>query len=283
MLPLLVESQPMPNLAMLTSNQTYAAEQLALYWSKRQGPYTIVNQGGNTVAFLPLSEVTPDYQSIIDLASSQSVSSLYPGDFYDSSVLAGYQAQRSVILRLYASMSTSVYETGWNGDYVMPVTLVKPLSRGSIMINSTDVFTSPVIDFGALTDPTDLETLVAALRKTRELIATPAMQELGPIVEFSPGVNLTTDQQLQEALRGLIQPTYSHPCCTCPMMPKTLGGVVGPDLKVYGVEGLSVVDASIMPLIPATHTSATVYAVAEKVCHSMCAGVVYILTCMGFA
>jgi len=49
-------------------------------------------------------------------------------------------------------------------------------------------------------------------------------------------------------------------------MPKELGGVVAPDLKVYGTKRLSVVDASLFPLVPATHLSATVYAVAEKVC-----------------
>jgi choline dehydrogenase len=250
---------------MLTSNQTYAAEQLALYWAKREGPYTIVNQGGNTVAFLPLSQLTSDFKSIIDFAGSQSVTSRYPGYSSESSVMAGYEAQRSVILRLYASTLTSVQETGWNGGPAMPVTLVKPLSRGSIIIESTDVFTPPLIDFGTLTDPADLEILIAGLRKVRALIASAPMQEIGPIVEFSPGANVTTDQQLRQVLRGLISPTYSHPCCTCPMMPKRLGGVVGPDLTVYGVEGLSVVDASIMPLIPAAHTSSTVYAVAEKV------------------
>lgn len=254
---------------MLTSNQTYAAEQLALYYSTRQGPYTIVNQGGNTVAFLPLSGVTSNYQSIIDLADSQQTSSLYPDSTYDSSVLAGYEAQRSLVIGLYSSTLTSVQEVGWNGGSVLPITLVKPLSRGSIMINSTDVFMQPMIDFGTLSDPTDLDIIIAGLRTTRELIVTTAMQQLGPVTEFSPGANVTTDEQLRETLRGLIQPTYSHPCCTCAMMPRHLGGVVGPDLKVYGIEGLSVVDASIMPLIPAAHTSSTVYAVAEKVCRSL--------------
>lgn len=50
------------------------------------------------------------------------------------------------------------------------------------------------------------------------------------------------------------------------MQPRKLGGVVSPRLEVYGVEGLRIVDASVMPLIPGTHLQATVYAVAEKVC-----------------
>lgn len=262
----LVKSQPFPTTDTLATNQTYADEQLRLYWSQRQGPYTIVNQGGNIVTFLPLPNITAGYQSIIDFAMSQSIPSLYP-NVPNSTVLAGYEAQRSLILQLYTSPSTSVQETGWNSGSTIPITLVKPLSRGSVQINTTNILEAPVIDFGTLTDPTDLETLISSLRINRAAIASPAMQELDP-VELSPGANLTTDSDLRNALRRLIQPTYSHPCCTCAMMPKELGGVVGPDLKVYGVENLSVVDASIMPLIPAAHLMSTVYAVAEKVSHS---------------
>ena len=105
--------------------------------------------------------------------------------------------------------------------------------------------------------------MLAALRINRAMVNTPAMQELRP-VEIVPGANVTTDDEIRDALRSNMVPTYSHPCCACPMMPEHLGGVVDSELLVYGVEGLSVVDASIMPMIPATHLSATVYAVAEK-------------------
>ena len=248
---------------MLTSNETYAAEQLALYQSSRQGAYTITNRSGNTVAFLPLPNITADYQSIIDFAKSQSITSVYPASV-EPSIRAGYLAQREIILGLYASTSSSVQETGYGSGTVLPITLVKPLSRGSAHINSKDVFDPPLIDFGALSDPTDLETLIASIRKNRDLVASPPMQELTP-TELVPGAQLTSDGQLGAALRQMAVPTYAHPCCTCAMMKREFGGVVSPDLLVYGVKGLSVVDASMMPLIPATHLSATVYAVAEKV------------------
>lgn len=213
------------------------------------------------MAFLPLPNITSSYQSIIDLAKSQLLS-IYGPDL-DPTILAGYSAQREIILRLYGSMEAAVQETGWSGGAVMPITLVKPLSRGSVTINSTDIHQPPLIDWKALTYPSDLEIMIAALRINRKLIASEAMQELQPI-EVVPGANITGDDALRTALRSQVVPTYSHPCCTCAMMKRELGGVVDSDLKVHGVESLRVVDASMMPLIPATHTSATVYAVAEK-------------------
>lgn len=77
--------------------------------------------------------------------------------------------------------------------------------------------------------------------------------------------SITSDAEIEKLLRSSLNPTESHPSCTNPMMPERLGGVVGPDLLVHGVSHLSVVDASIMPMIPAAHLSSTVYAVAEKV------------------
>ena len=254
--------QVTPTTDTLLMDPSYASSQLDLYWQKRQGALTNVAFGGNTVAFLPLTELTPSYLDIVVAArEAADYALLYPDT--PPEVLAGYQDQRELILALYASTTTSVQETGWNSGSTLVVTLLKPLSRGSIMINTTDPLADPVADFASLSVETDLDILVAAFRKNREFIQTPAMQELGAI-ELVPGANVTSDEDLKAALRELVAPTYSHPCCTCAMMPQDLGGVVGPDLSVYGVKGLRVVDASIMPIIPSAHLSATVYAIAEK-------------------
>jgi choline dehydrogenase-like flavoprotein len=158
----------------------------------------------------------------------------------------------------------SVLETDFSSGSEVPLTLVKPLSRGSISISNRDPLDPPLVDWGAFTNPVDVEIMVAAVKKLRALMATTSMQELGPI-ELTPGANVTSDDEIRAALKRQVQPTYSHLTSTCSMMKREYGGVVGPDLLVYGVQSLSIVDASIMPLIPATHTSSTVYAVAEKV------------------
>jgi choline dehydrogenase-like flavoprotein len=74
-----------------------------------------------------------------------------------------------------------------------------------------------------------------------------------------------TEDIIQQPIeQDLLNPTFSYPTCSCPMMPLALGGVVGDQLLVYGVKQLSIIDASIIPLIPATHLQAMMYAIAVK-------------------
>ena len=142
--------------------------------------------------------------------------------------------------------------------------MVKPLSRGTVKANSTNIFDPLIVDFGALTDPTDIELVLAQIRKNREIMAQPSMQELGP-TELTPGEDLTTDDQIKAAIRAQINPSIAHECCTLPMMPLDHGGVVDSDWLVYGVKGLRVADISAWPFTPGSAPSATVYAAAEKV------------------
>lgn len=108
--------------------------------------------------------------------------SLFPYDALlppgtDISVLR-YEAHRKGILQHYDSFSTSVGSISWDTGAQTTIYMTKPFSRGSTKIASTDILDNPIIDFGALTDPTDIEVLLALFRKNRELMAQPSMQEL---------------------------------------------------------------------------------------------------------
>ena len=105
---------------------------------------------------------------------------------------------------------------------------------------------------------------VAMVNFTRRFFDTPTMSQFDP-VELSPGANYSSTDQILAILKAsVLTPTFAHPSCACPMMPLKFGGVVSPELLVYGVRHLSVVDVSIVPIIPATHLCNTVYAIAEK-------------------
>jgi choline dehydrogenase len=139
--------------------------------------------------------------------------------------------------------------------------VVAPSSRGSVRLASPAPDAAPLIDPGFLTDPRDVDRLETGLRMIRAAAAT---GEFAPVelTELWPGPDAGTS----EALRGYIRRavgSYYHPAGTCRM---GTGGdaVVDPELKVRGVAGLRVADASIMPAITNAHPNATVLAIAER-------------------
>jgi choline dehydrogenase-like flavoprotein len=124
----------------------------------------------------------------------------------------------------------------------------------------------PVVQYNTLQNPLDAEIVVSIIRRARQFWASPEMGVLRPR-ELLPGVEYQTDEEILRKIkgdRGVFWPSLAHPCGTCAMMPEEKGGCVDGDLRVYGVKGLRVVDASVMPLIVGTALQATVYAVAEK-------------------
>ena len=105
------------------------------------------------------------------------------------------------------------------------------------------------------------------------------MQALGAFETF-PGASISTDAEIEAAIRNAATSSWQHPSSSCAMMKKEWGGVVDAEVRVFGVKGLRVVDASVFPMAVAGHTSSSVYAVAEKV--SGCVDVVKgekLLTC----
>lgn len=227
------------------------------------GPMTIPYFGGSSVAFLALPNVTSDYRDIVASASAINLTSLIPANG-DQTLLAGYQVQIDILLDLYKSPHAAVEEVAWEGGNTVCVAMIRPLSRGSILINTTDPTKPPVLDFGTFSHRTDLEVATQALKKVRDWTASAPMKEIGAY-ETYPGDNISSDNDIAEAIRQGAVSSWQHPTSTCSMLKRELGGVVDSELRVHGVKSLRIVDASIFPMAVAGHTSSTVYAVAEKV------------------
>jgi choline dehydrogenase len=221
---LVVSSNLFPNGGSLDVNETYNAEQLALYQSAHKGAYTLVRGTGNNIVLLPLKNTTISYQSIINLAASQNATALLPAGTHPT-VVAGYKVQRKILRQNYASYGTSIGSISWNTGPQTSIYMIKPFSRGTITTVTTDILIDPVLDFGALTDPTDLEVMVALVRKNRQIMAQAPMQALGP-TELLPGDAMLSDEDLKAVLRDNLDPTNAHMCCTTAMLSKSLGGVV---------------------------------------------------------
>jgi choline dehydrogenase len=137
-----------------------------------------------------------------------------------------------------------------------------PQSRGSVALRSANPKDSPRIVFNALSNRADLETLRRGIREARRIYRTPPQAELTG-EEITPGNDVTSDEGLDAFIRATTQ-LCQHPVGTC-SMGKGRGAVVDPQARVYGVEGLRVVDASIMPTVPGGNTNAAVIMAAEKV------------------
>lgn len=144
------------------------------------------------------------------------------------------------------------------------VALLDPASRGSIRLGSPDPAEPPRIDPGYLTDGADLEPLVRGVKQARRILATEPLRALLAGPELSPGPEVADHAALRATLPGLVR-TYHHPVGTCRMGPDPDdGAVVDAGGALYGVEGLSVVDASIMPRTPRANTNLPTLMLAER-------------------
>jgi choline dehydrogenase-like flavoprotein len=148
----------------------------------------------------------------------------------------------------------------WGRGFSCHFCLLRPKSRGSVSLASADPLAAPLIDPNFLGEPGDLESMVAGYKTTRRLMQTPALRALQKKDMFTAGIE--TDDDIRALLRARVDTVY-HPVGTARMGTDPMA-VVDPKLKVHGLEGLRIVDASIMPDLIGGNTNAPTIMIGEK-------------------
>jgi choline dehydrogenase len=145
--------------------------------------------------------------------------------------------------------------------FALAAAVMTPASRGTVRLPSADPGAPPLVDPRLLADPGDLERLAAGLAIARNATADPAFAALG-VTETAPGACTRDPVTVRAWIRREVG-SYFHPAGTC-RIGSGPDAVTDPLLRVHGVTGLRVVDASVMPVIPNAPPHATVLAIAER-------------------
>ena len=147
--------------------------------------------------------------------------------------------------------------------FTSSVCQLRPQSTGSVKIQTRDPDRHPVIQPNYLSTEGDCRIAVEAMKVSRKIASMPALKN-HILDEYDPGENIRTDEQLLEHARNTATTIY-HPSCTCKMGPSSDPmSVVNHQLKVHGMDGLRIADASIMPNITSGNTNAPSIMIGEK-------------------
>ncbi|KAJ3037172.1 hypothetical protein HDV00_001983 [Rhizophlyctis rosea] len=250
---------PFPQPSDISTNATYVAEVQALYTYYKTGPLT--NAVSNSVAFLPVKDFASmeDWIKILEVTNGPA-----PEYYKDKTLIAGWKRAMKTLRELLASDKAAALEvTSAIGAPVLA--LERPFSRGYVDIASSNPWEAPLIDWRSLTHPVDIKILTAGLKWLPKLLSAPTYQALQPRLIAPDLLSTQSDEALEAFIRGTARPSFYHPSGTAQIAKREWGGVVDSrTMKVWGVDGIRVVDASVIPFVPATHICTTVYAVAEK-------------------
>lgn len=250
----------------LRLNATFAAEQMALY---EQGELSWYDETSSGYAYMQWPQAGEDQARFVDLAEqsvdpSSSVDKVKLDHLRDLSKRVpqveilfsdGYLGGKG-----YPVQNSSLYGKRF---FALIASVNHPFSRGSTHINSSDVMDHPLFDPNYLSTPYDLHAITAAARQLRRIATTPPLSYAW-VSEYEPGFDVVSTEQEWAEYARLNFSTIWHPLGTCAMLPKEDGGVVSPELKVYGVDRLRVVDASVVPILVSGHIQTSAYGIAER-------------------
>ncbi len=160
------------------------------------------------------------------------------------------------------AISPDTYKPYEIDAFQIHMTVQNARSRGAVLLRNANPASTPIITVNYLADDADMATFRQAIALTREIVAArPFDRYRGK--EIEPGEHVQSEAALNDWIRARVYTAY-HLTCSCRMGRDPATSVVGPDLKVHGVEGLRVADASIMPHVVTANTNATVIMVGER-------------------
>ncbi|KAH6663649.1 glucose-methanol-choline oxidoreductase [Halenospora varia] len=231
----------------------FYAQQAKEYQEKASGIFA-----SPTTDILAWEKIPEPYRSQMSNSTLKTLAE-YPADWPETEYLAlgaylGYQL----------NLATGDPQDGYNYAS-LAIALCTPRSRGNLTISSTDTSVAPLINPNWMTDQADVDVAVAGFKRARDFWNTPSMKKFTIGEEAFPGKNVTTDAQIEDIIRKTFNTIY-HAACTCAMgKAENPMAVIDNKARVYGVQGLRVVDAASFPILPPGHPQSTVYALAEKI------------------
>jgi choline dehydrogenase-like flavoprotein len=250
----------------LRLNTTYAAEQLARWRHNETGLYDSTSSG---YAYLQWDQVLDDASLLVAQANSSANTSnvIDVKKLQNLEDLSKLVPQAEVLFsdgylgaKGYPAANSSLYGSSF---FALIGVLQHPLSRGSSHITSANFTTKPRFDPNYLSNSYDLYGVAHIAKYLRTIAQTPPMSYAWT-AEYEPGLDVVdSDEDWLEYAQSNMASIW-HPVGTCAMLPKEDGGVVSAELKVYGVQRLRVVDASIMPALVSGHIQSGVYGIAER-------------------
>ncbi|KAF8888759.1 hypothetical protein BD779DRAFT_1522326 [Infundibulicybe gibba] len=236
----------LPTIGQLLSNPVTFATTFAQYASSHTGP--LASNNGDTIGFQRFTDAQLQAMNATELIA---LGANWPNVEY-------------LLLPAYNNPGFPNPPNA-TGNYVTVLcALVSPTSLGSVTISSTNINDPPVIDVNYLATATDQQVAVQGLKNAIAIAQSNAFQ---PIAlgrdKVTPPTSVSTDAQMLDYVRNVMT-TIWHASGTAAMLPQAQGGVVDSQLRVYGVQGLRIVDASVQPRITNQHVQAVVYMIAEK-------------------
>ncbi|KAL1794106.1 hypothetical protein ACET3X_007527 [Alternaria dauci] len=239
-----------PSTGAYLSSATQQVEALEQYYANASGPYS--SAGG----YLSFEKLPLHYRANFSSRTVEALSN-FPSDWPEIEYIASGFPSGDVEVPTIGAISA---------------TLLTPSSRGNVTIRSASVSDQPVINLGWLTDPTDEEVMVAAFKRVREAWDSSALAGVIAGPEIVPGPSINTTADILDYIKQNAQPIW-HASSTCAMgrTPEN-GAVVDSRANVFGVQGLRVVDVSVIPISLPGHPQASVYMLAEKIADGILEG-----------